>query len=98
MLGCRSSSCGKDRQLAAQTGPNNRRRRMILAAVLVVVVVVIAAFLIIGVPLIQQPFTRPVTALPTANPGNSLRARYTQTAQAKANAASGEQTPQATSQ
>ncbi len=73
-----------------------KRRRMILVAVLVLAVIALGAFILVGIPLIQDTFTPPITGLPpTSADNNSLRARFTQTAQAKATAASPSGTSQA---
>ncbi len=74
-----------------------RRRRLILA---VVVIVLLGLFLVVGFPLIRDLFTPPITGLPTAaNPGNSLQARFTQTAQARASAGpAATRTPESTTQ
>src|SRR5579871_2011168 len=68
---------------AFHTGLEMKNRRMIYAVVLIVVVVLLGVFLLVGVPLIQQTFTPPITGIPATSAGNSLRDRYTQTALAK---------------
>lgn len=77
------------------------RRRLILAAVIVVAVLALGAFVVLGIPFIQDTFTPPVVGLPTVNAsaGSSLRERFTQTALAKQQpAASVSQTPIASAQ
>jgi hypothetical protein len=72
------------------------KRRLILTVVVIVAVVVLGLFVIYGIPLIRDTFTPPITGLPTASSGNSLQARFTQTAHAKTSAPSAAQTPQST--
>jgi len=75
-----------------------RRRRLILIVILLVVVIALGVFVFVGIPLIQDTFTPPVTGLPTTNAANSLRARFTQTALAKTQGSSATETPQAQTQ
>jgi hypothetical protein len=72
-----------------------KRRRLILAVV-VLVVILLGVFVVYGIPLVQAMFTPPITGLPTTSAGNSLQARYTQTAQARISAPGGSATPQTT--
>jgi len=63
---------------------NRRKRMMTIAAV--VLVILIGVFVVVGIPLIRDTFTPPISGLPTTSAGstgNSLQARYTQTALAK---------------
>jgi hypothetical protein len=71
------------------------RRRLILVIVLLVAVIAVGVFILVGIPLIQDTFTPPITGLPPTSADNSLRARFTQTAQAKAAGASPSGTSQA---
>ena len=75
-----------------------KRRRLILAVVLLLAVIALGVFILVGIPLIRDTFTPPITGLPPTSAGNSLQARFTQTAQAKASGASATGTPQATAQ
>jgi hypothetical protein len=70
-----------------------KRRRLILV-VLLLVVLLLGAFVVYGIPLIQAMFTPPITGLPTTSAGNSLQARYTQTALAKTSAPNASATAQ----
>jgi len=69
------------------------KRRRLIFVVLLIAVVLLGAFVIYGVPLIQDMFTPPVTGLPTTSAGNSLQARFTQTALAKSSASGATATP-----
>ena len=62
-----------------------KKRPRLMTIVGVILVILVAVFVIYGVPFIRSTFTQPITGLPTANgsTGNSLQARYTQTALAK---------------
>lgn len=62
-----------------------RRRRLVVAG-LVIVVIILGLFLLVGVPLIRDTFTPPITGLPPTSQSNSLQARFTQTAAARASA------------
>ncbi|HLY25600.1 MAG TPA: hypothetical protein VKQ72_04630 [Aggregatilineales bacterium] len=68
-----------------------KRRRPILIAVVIVLLVLFVVFIFVGIPLIRDSFSTPIPGLPTSAPGsgNSLQARYTQTALAKTPGASG---------
>jgi hypothetical protein len=68
------------------------RKRRLMIVVVVLVVVLLGAFVVFGIPLIQDMFTPPITGLPTtsASAGNSLQA---QTALAKKSAPSITLTP-----
>lgn len=68
---------------------------MIFATILLLVVIALGVFVAVGVPLIRDTFTPPITGLPTSDSGNSLRARFTQTAQAKTSIKAASETPQA---
>ena len=63
------------------------RRRVIRTIALVIVIILLGVFVIYGIPFIRDTFTPPIVGLPTAQsgaqPGNSLQARYTQTALAR---------------
>ena len=62
-----------------------KRRRLVLTVASIVLVILVGLFVIYGIPLIRDTFTPPISGLPTSasTTGNSLQARYTQTAQAK---------------
>ncbi len=60
-----------------------QKRRLILGIGLLLVAVVLVLFVIYGIPLVQAMFTPAITGLPPTPAGNSLQARYTQTALAK---------------
>ena len=68
-----------------------KKRRPILIAALIVLVILLVVFIFVGIPLIRDTFSTPIPGLPTSAPGtgNSLQARYTQTALARTPGASG---------
>ena len=59
------------------------KRRVIGTIAGIVVVILLGLFVVYGIPFIKDTFTPPITGLPTASAGNSLQARFTQTAAAK---------------
>ncbi len=69
------------------------KRRRLIVAVFLVVVLLLGVFLIYGIPAIQDMFTPPITGLPATSTGNSLQARFTQTALARNAAPGASQTP-----
>ncbi len=71
------------------------KRRLFLGIGLLLLVVVLGLFVIYGLPLVQAMFTPPITGLPPTSTGNSLQARFTQTALAKTAAAGPTGTPSA---
>ncbi len=72
-----------------------QKRRLILGLGLLVVVVVLVLVVIYGIPLVQAMFTPAITGLPPTPVGNSLQARFTQTALAKTTPQSPSGTPTA---
>jgi hypothetical protein len=70
-----------------------RNRRTVIAIFALVAVILLGLFVVFGLPLIQDMFTPPITGMPTAPAGNSLQARFTQTAQAKQSGTGGTQVP-----
>ena len=63
-----------------------KKRPRLMAVAAIILVILIAVFVVVGIPLIRDTFTPPISGLPTTSAGstgNSLQARYTQTALAK---------------
>lgn len=68
-----------------------KRRRLIFVLVLFVVILL---SIFVAYPLVRDMFTPPITGLPATSAGNSLQARFTQTAQAKLSVRNASATPQ----
>ena len=76
-----------------------KKHPRLMAVAAIVLIILIGVFVVVGIPLIRDTFTPPISGLPTTSAGstsNSLQARYTQTALAKQNAVTASQTPPAT--
>lgn len=73
-----------------------RKRRVFVVVLVVLLVAAAGLFAVYGVPLIEAMFTPPVTGLPPTSEGNSLRARFTQTALARTTVPGPASTPSGT--